>query len=175
MLLTCNFIFLKVIVLTLQLIIMSLIMTKKIPDGYNSITPSLNLNDAAKAIKLYEQAFGAQEQYRLECPSGSGKIMHACLTIGNSKLFVADVNPQMGLSTPSTSSFYVYFDDVDAAFKKAKQAGLSEASALQDMFWGDRTGVVKDAFGITWTLATHVRDVSPEEMGEAMKKMGKAA
>lgn len=150
-------------------------MTKKIPEGFHSVTPTLILNGAAKAIETYKKAFGAQELYRMECPGGTGKIMHACITIGDSKLFLADTNPQMGCATPSVSTFYVYLEDVDATFKQAKQAGLAEASPVQDMFWGDRTGTVKDSFGIHWTLATHVRDVSPEEMEEARKKFGAKA
>ena len=96
--------------------------------------------------------------------------MHACLQIGNSKFFLSDLNPNMGTTTPSVSNFYVYLSDVDAAFKQAKKAGLNEEFPVQDMFWGDRTGVVKDPFGNRWTLATHVRDVSADEMEEGRKK-----
>ncbi len=149
-------------------------MVRKIPEDFRSLTPSLTLNGAAKAIEQYKKAFGAKELYRMEAP-GNKKIMHACLQIGDSKLFLADANPEMGCGTPSVSSFYVYLEDVDKGFKQAKEAGLSEVFAPQDMFWGDRTGTVKDEFGIQWTLATHVRDVSPEEMEEAKKKWGKAA
>jgi uncharacterized glyoxalase superfamily protein PhnB len=101
--------------------------------------------------------------------------MHACIQIGSSKLFLTDVNPQMGCGAPSQSGFYVYIDDVDAGFKKALQNGMKEVSSLQDMFWGDRTGCLVDPFGIKWNLATHKRDVSPQEMEEARKKFGKAA
>jgi PhnB protein len=158
-----------------SLLIKEDIMTNKIPEGFSTITPSLNIDGAAKAIDLYKKAFGAKEEYRMECPDGSGKIMHACLSIGDSKLFVADTNPKMGCGTPSVSSFYMYFDDVDKVAKQAKAAGLSELMPVQDMFWGDRTGTVKDPFGNSWTLATHVRDVSPEEMEEGKKSFGKAA
>jgi PhnB protein len=155
--------------------IMEAIMTQKTPEGFSSVTPSLNVTDAAKAIEQYKKAFGAKEMYRMEMPDGSGKIMHACLEIGNSKLFIADVNPQMGCGVPSVASFYVYLDNVDAAFKQAKEAGLEEQYTPKDMFWGDRTGTVKDSFGVMWTLATHVRDVSADEMEEAKKSFGKAA
>jgi len=138
-------------------------MTQKIPEGFATITPSLNLNNAAQAIETYKKAFGAQELYRMECPGGTGKIMHACLTIGNSKIFLADAMPDMGCG-PSNSNFYLYMDDVDAAFKQARSAGLDEMMPPADMFWGDRTGTVKDSFGNAWTIATHVRDVSPKEM-----------
>lgn len=150
-------------------------MTKKIPEGFASVTPNLTLSDAKKAIKLYEKGLGAKELYRMEMPDGSGKIMHACIQIGNSKVFLADASPKMGCDTLSVSSFYIYLDDVDTSFKQAKQAGLNEMQAPQDMFYGDRIGSLKDEFGITWTLATHVRDVSPEEMEEAKKKWAKAA
>lgn len=153
---------------------------KAIPEGFTTVTPSLVLKDAAKAIDLYKEAFGAKEISRMEMP-GTGKIMHACLEFGNARLFFADAMPEMGCSTPSTSSFYLYFEDVEAAFKKAKAAGMTEKFPLTDMFWGDRTGNVTDVFGISWTMGQHVRDVSPEEMEKAGKewtdkmKAGKAA
>lgn len=150
------------------------IMTNKIPEGFHTVTPYLTLENAAKSIEQYKKGLGAQEVYRMETPDGK-KIMHACIQVGDSKIFLGDTNPEMGCGTPSVSSFYLYMDDVDASFKKATQAGLTEVSAPQDMFWGDRTGTVKDSNGIQWTLATHVRDVSQDEMEEAKKKWGKAA
>ena len=140
-------------------------MPPKTPEGFATITPSLNLNGAAKAIELYSKAFGAQELYRMEFPGNTGKIMHACLMIGNSKIFLSDANPEMGCG-PSSSNFYLYMDDVDMAFKQARAAGLDEMMAPADMFWGDRTGTVRDNFGNSWTLATHVRDVTSEEMAK---------
>ncbi len=150
-------------------------MTKKIPEGFNTLTPTLMVNGAAKAIDLYKKAFGATEDYRMEAPDGSGKIMHACLQVGTSKLFLADTNMEMGCGVPSVASFYVYIEDVDAAQTKAKQAGLQETSPVQDMFWGDRLGSLKDSFGIQWTLATHVRDVSEKELQEGSKKFASKA
>jgi len=144
----------------------------KIPEGFSTITPTLIVDGAAKAIDLYTKALGAKEAYRMECPE-TKKVMHACLQIGSSKVFLGDTNPQC--SSPTSSSFYVYLDDVDSAFSKAKQGGLKEVSAVQDMFWGDRIGTVQDPFGNKWTLATHVRDVSPQEMEEAKKKMAAKA
>lgn len=146
----------------------------KIPEGFNTITPSLNINGAAKAIDTYVNAFGAKEVYRMEMP-GSSKIMHACLQIGDSKLFLADTSPEMGCGTPSASTFYLYVDDVDKVHKQAKAAGLSEFYPVKDMFWGDRTGSVKDAYGNIWTIATHTREVSPEEMEEGRKNFMKKA
>jgi PhnB protein len=144
-----------------------------IPEGFSTLTPTLTLKDASKAIELYKKAFGARELYRMEGPN-KDKIMHACIEIGNSKLFLSDVDPKMN-PTPSVSTFYAYFDDVDAIFKQAKQAGLKELYPVSDMFWGDRMGSLEDPFGIHWTIATHVREVSPQEMEEARKNWNKAA
>jgi PhnB protein len=146
---------------------------QKIPEGFATVTPTLVLQDAAKAIELYTKAFGANEVYRMACPD-TGKIMHACLQVGSSKVFLCDTHPEM-CAQPTSSSFYLYVDDVDATFGKAKQAGLKDVNAPQDMFWGDRTGSVKDSFGNSWTLATHVRDVSPQEMEEGRKKFSSKA
>lgn len=132
------------------------------PQG-NTLIPTLTIKDVSKAIETYKNAFEAKEMYRMEMP-GSDKIMHACIEIGNTKVFLSDPFPEMGCGTPSVSTFYLYLDDVDAAFKTAKEAGMKEVMAPSDMFWGDRTGSLEDAFGIRWTIATYVRDVSPEEM-----------
>jgi uncharacterized glyoxalase superfamily protein PhnB len=147
-------------------------MPTAIPEGFHTLTPSLIVDGAAKAIELYKKAFGATEEYRMAC-SESGKIMHACLKIGSSKIFLCDVMPNMSL--PSAAHFYVYVNDVDQAFQQATESGLEKKHALSDMFWGDRTGVVKDPFGNSWTLATHKRDISPQEMEEGRKQfMAKA-
>jgi PhnB protein len=144
----------------------------KIPEGFSTITPNLIVTDAAKAIDTYSKAFGGKELYKMTCPE-TGKIMHACLQIGSSKLFLADTNSQCPAA--SASYFYLYFDDVDATFRQATKAGLQEVSPVQDMFWGDRVGNVKDQFGNGWMIATHTRDISPQEMEEARKKFGKRA
>jgi uncharacterized glyoxalase superfamily protein PhnB len=145
-------------------------MTKKIPEGFHTITPHLMLNDAAKALELYKEAFGIKDIQ--VCANDDGKIMHAVFTLGNSKVFIADVVPgSCSGDTPSTQHFYLYVEDVDAAFAKAKKAGLTEVFPVSDMFWGDRMGALKDSFGMQWTIATHVRDVSPEEIAEGSKKM----
>jgi PhnB protein len=146
---------------------------QKIPEGFNTITPTLIIDGAAQAIELYTKAFGAKELYRIPCPN-SGKVMHACVQLGSSKLFLSDVMPEMG-SAATTSSFYIYMEDVDAVFRQATKVGLQEVAAVKDMFWGDRVGCVKDRFGNRWTIATHVRDVSKEEMEEAKKKMAAKA
>lgn len=135
---------------------------------FQNVIASLVVSDAAGAIALYEKAFGARELSR--SADGQGKIMHACLQIGNSKLFVSDMNPKMGTDTPSVSTFYLYIPNVDTTFEQAVKAGCEELFPVRDMFWGDRTGAVTDRFGNRWTLATHMRDVSPEEMEAARKK-----
>lgn len=137
-------------------------------ENCNTVIPTLMVNGASDAIALYTKAFGAKEISRME--GEPGKIMHACITIGNSKIFLADVSPNMGDGKPSNSTFYVYFDNVDTIFKQATQAGLKETFPVKDMFWGDRMGSLQDKFGIKWTVATHVRDVSPAEMEEAKKQ-----
>jgi len=143
---------------------------KPIPEGFSTITPSLLIDGAAEAIKLYEQAFGATQDYCMNTPDG--KVGHASLTIGSSKLFLSDLNPQSPeCGTASNSSFYLYFKDVDAQITQAKKAGLKELFPVQDMFWGDRMGSLTDKFGVRWTLATHVRDVSDEDMKKGMKEM----
>jgi PhnB protein len=144
----------------------------KIQGGFSTLTPTLIVNGAAQAIELYKKAFDAEEVYRMECPE-SNKIMHACIEIGNSKVFLSDANPETGCN-PTVSSFYAYIDDVDVSFEQATEAGLQALSPVEDMFWGDRTGTVKDSFGITWTLAKHVRDVSLEELEEAKQKFAKS-
>lgn len=143
-------------------------MAKNTDQNSQNVIPSLALDNAAKAIELYKKAFGAKEIARMNGPDG--KIAHAVIEIGNSKLFLMDTNPKMD-AKPSASSFYVYVDDVDSTFKQAKQAGLSEKFPVTDMFWGDRMGALTDSFGIKWTLATKVREVSPAELEEGAKKM----
>ncbi len=153
-------------------------MTQAIPEGFHSITPTLVLSDAKGAIEFYKKALGAKEDYAMTCPE-SGKIMHACLTIGDSKLFLSDDMPNCGGVTKD-SRFYLYVKDCDAGFKIATAAGCSEIMKPEDMFWGDRVSAVKDKFGLNWTIATHVKEVSEEEMKKGrdawMEKMksGKA-
>ena len=144
-----------------------------IPEGFHTITPVLILKDASKAIETYKKAFGATEMHMMKCPD-SGKIMHACLKIGSSMVFMCDENPQCSASAQGVS-FYMYMPKVDEAFEKAKKAGFKEESAPEDMFWGDRTGTLMDSFGNRWTIASHVRDVSPEEIQKAAKDMAAKA
>ncbi len=144
-----------------------------IPQGFHTITPFIVVGDGNKALALYEKALGAELVSKLTVP-GSDAIMHAMLKIGSSMLFLCDENPDAGMVAPKDepgSRFYLYVEDVDAAHKRAVDAGLSELSAPQDMFWGDRIAILQDPWGHRWTLATHVKDVTPEDMAEAMKAM----
>lgn len=139
-----------------------------LPEGFATITPTLVVPDASGAIEQYKKAFGAKEDYRMPAKDPN-KIMHASVTIGNSKIFIADQDPDKKMEL-THSDFYVYVPDVDQSFRMAKDAGMRELYPVEDTFWGDRTGGVKDMFGNCWSLATHVRDVSQQEMEEAKKK-----
>jgi PhnB protein len=152
---------------------------KPIPEGYHSITPYLAVDDAAKAIEFYRDAFGADEVIRM--PGPDGKIAHAELQLGDSKLMLSDPFPESNVQPPSarggpTASVFMYVEDVDGIFEQAQKAGAKVVSPLENMFWGDRFGTVSDPFGHVWSLATHVEDLSEEEMAErsraAMAEMG---
>lgn len=141
---------------------------KPIPDGYHSITPYLYERDAAAAIEFYKDVFGAVEILRM--PGPDGKIMHAEINIGDSRVMLADENPQMSALGPlsvggCSSSFYVYVEDVDSVVKKAEAAGGTLTRSVKDQFYGDRSGSFTDPFGYSWSVATHVEDVPPEEIG----------
>jgi PhnB protein len=149
---------------------------KPIPDGYGSVTPYLYIKGAARAIEFYKKALGATELFRLADPSG--KVGHAELQIGNSRIMLADEHPDMDVRGPETLggtsvSFLVYVEDVDARFDHAIAAGATETRPVKDQFYGDRSGSLKDPFGHTWTIATHKEDVSPEEMDSRFKAMQK--
>jgi PhnB protein len=140
---------------------------KSIPDGYHSATPYLIVNDAAAAIEFYKKAFGATELMRM--PKPNGKIGHAEIKIGDSPIMLADEAPEAGARSPRTIggspvSILLYVDDVDSTFTKAVNGGAKVQRPVADQFYGDRTGGVEDPFGHLWYIATHVEDVSPEEM-----------
>jgi PhnB protein len=139
-----------------------------IPEGYHSVTPSLTVRGGAAALDFYARAFGAKEHYRL--PDPAGKIMHAEIEIGNSRLMLSDEFPEWGALAPEPGrggAFMIYVPDADAAYKKALAAGATSVQEPTDQFWGDRTARVADPYGYRWALATHVRDVSPEEIAKA--------
>jgi PhnB protein len=138
------------------------------------VIPQLSLKNAKKAIEHYKKAFGAVEEHVLLCPV-TGTVAHAGIKIGDTGIFLTEENPERGCMSSSGQSFYIYVPDADAAMKKAVKAGLAETQKAQDTFWGDRMGMVTDPYGITWCIATHVRNVSPKEMQVAMKKMSECA
>jgi PhnB protein len=151
-----------------------------IPEGYHSITPYLVIKGAKQAIDYYKKVFGATEVVRMDGPEG--KIAHAELQIGDSRVMLADENPSMGQGYESATtigsspvSLYLYLPDVDKCIERAAAAGAKVLKPAQDQFYGDRSGFIQDPFGHLWGIATHVEDVSPEEMKERMKKMMPAA
>jgi PhnB protein len=148
---------------------------KAIPDGTHSITPHLVCAGAAQAIEFYVRAFGAVEQMRL--PGAGGKLMHASVRIGDSVVMLVDENREWGalgpLSLNGTSvTIHLQVADVDAVFAQAVAAGATVVMPVADMFWGDRYGIVKDPFGHQWSVATHQRDLTPQQIQEAMAKLG---
>jgi uncharacterized glyoxalase superfamily protein PhnB len=140
-------------------------MAKPVPDGMHTVTPSLTVDGAAEAIEFYKKAFGAEEVMRAPDPSGK-KIWHAMLRVGDSPIFVNDTFPDMGAG-PGKASLWLYLPNVDAAFKRAVDAGCTVRMPLGDMFWGDRVGTVTDRWDNQWTLAQHVKDMTPAEMQKA--------
>jgi PhnB protein len=144
------------------------IMTAKpVPDGYHTATPYLIVNNAAGAIEFYKKAFGATETMRIVSPPG--KVGHAEIRIGDSVIMLADEFPDMGARSPqsiggSPASILLYVEDVDATFKRAVAAGAKVQRAIEDKFYGDRSGSVDDPFGYTWHIATRKEDLSAEEV-----------
>jgi PhnB protein len=151
---------------------------KPIPDGYSSVTPYLIVSGAASAIDYYRMAFDAQEIMRM--PGPDGKIMHAELQIGSSRIMLADESPQMGHKSPQTlggsgTGLMLYVNDVDDTFQRAISGGGKVERPVQNQFYGDRSGNLTDPFGHQWTIATHVEDVAPDEMQRRMDEAMKAA
>jgi PhnB protein len=142
-----------------------------IPDGYYTLTPYLYMAKAQEAILFYQKAFNAKELFRME--DESGRISHAEMQIGNSRFMLAEENPKIGVFGPlhyggSACGFLLYVDDVDAMHAQALGAGAKEERKPADQFYGDRSSSVVDPFGHKWHLATHIEDVSPEEMDRRM-------
>ena len=151
-------------------------MVKPVPEGMHSVTPHLVCAGAADAIEFYKKAFGAVEHARL--PGPGGKIMHAMIRIGDSAVMLVDENPEWGMLGPKALkgtpvTIHLYVEDADAFVERAVKAGAKIKMPLADMFWGDRYGTIEDPFGHCWSVGTHVRDVSMEEMQQAMRQ-GKA-
>ncbi|KXU87189.1 glyoxalase [Caballeronia megalochromosomata] len=150
---------------------MSTSAVKPIPEGMHSLTPHLVCAGAADAIEFYKRAFNAVELGRM--PGPDGKLMHAMVKIGDSTLMLVDEFPQFGSVGPkalkgSPVTIHLYVEDVDATVKQAESAGAKVTMPVADMFWGDRYGRLEDPFGHQWSVATHVRDMTPEEMKQAM-------
>ncbi len=146
---------------------------KPIPQGYHSVTPYLFIKGAASAIDYYKKVFGAEERVRM--PGPDGRVMHAELQIGDSIVMLADENLQIGAKSPQTiggtsSSLHVYVQDVDTIAQKAVDAGGQLVRPVKNQFYGDRSGTLIDPFGHMWSVATHIEDVSPEEMKKRMDK-----
>ncbi|GLC23859.1 VOC family protein [Roseisolibacter agri] len=140
------------------------------PTGYHSVTPSLIVRDAAKAIEFYKQAFGAEELSRMAGPGGA--IMHAEIRIGDSIVMLGEENVEWGTKSPLSTdgnpgSLHLYVADADAAFQRALDAGATVRYPLEDAFWGDRYGKLTDPFGHEWGIATRQKEMTPEEMERA--------
>lgn len=150
---------------------MSQTAAKPIPDGMHSLTPHLICAGAADAIEFYRKAFGAIEEFRL--PGPEGKLVHAMVRIGDSPLMLVDEMPDWGALGPkalkgSPVTIHLQVEDVDAVVARAVAAGAIVTMPVEDAFWGDRYGQLQDPFGHNWSVATHVRDLSPDQIREAM-------
>ena len=152
-------------------------MTKPIPDGFHTVTPSIVLSNAKEGIEFYKKAFDAKEIYQM--PTPGGKIMHAMIQIGDSIVMMSDEFPEMGSRSPNTvggtsTTIHLYVEDADNVYNKTVQAGATPIMPMMDAFWGDRFGTILDPFGHSWAISTHKKDVSPEEMRKAAEEfMGK--
>jgi PhnB protein len=149
-------------------------MAKPIPEGYHTVTPYIVVKNGAEAIEFYKRAFGAREIDRMPGPGGQG-IMHAEIKIGDSHIMLSDEFPGAGSTSPQTAGtttcqLFIYSEDVDAAYKKAVDAGATAVMQPADMFWGDRFGKLTDPFGHQWGIATHKEDLSSDEI----RKRGEA-
>lgn len=146
---------------------------KPIPDGYHSVTPYLIINGAVPALEFYKKVFGAAEVLRFDGPRGT--IAHAEIKIGDSIVMLSDEYAEIGFLGPQASGspvgIMLYVPDADAMFTRAVEAGATVKKAMQDQFYGDRSGTLVDPFGHVWTIATHKEDVSPEEMKRRMAAM----
>ena len=147
---------------------------KPIPEGFNSVTPHLVVKGAAQAIEFYKEAFGAIEFVRLPGPDGNS-VMHSSLKIGNSVVMLVDEYPDMGCLSPQSINgtpvtVHLYVEDADAVFDKAVEAGAKVTMPLENTFWGDRYGKLEDPFGHSWSVATHIEDLTPEQIIEGAAK-----
>jgi len=142
-----------------------------IPKGYQTITPYLIVNDAGRAIEFYTKALGAKQIERIDGPNG--RVMHATLQVGYSRIMLADEMREMGYRTDtsigaSPISLYVYLPDCDTVIQQAVSNGAELKRPVENQFYGDRNGTIHDPFGHVWTIATHIEDVSSDEMEKRM-------
>jgi PhnB protein len=140
---------------------------RPVPEGHHTVTPYLAVKNGVKALEFYQKAFGAKERYRLVLPDG--RLGHGEIQLGDSVIMLCDEFPEHGGKSPETLggspvNMHLYVENVDAFFKKAIEAGCKETMAVKDQPYGDRSGQLQDPFGHSWWVATHVKDVSPEEM-----------
>ena len=154
-------------------------MIKAIPEGYHTLTPSIIVKNARTAIDFYKRALGAKEKFVMPGPDGKG-IMHAEILIGDSPFMLGEESPQCPMKSAETLgscpvTFCLYVKDVDASFQQAVDAGATVLMPVEDMFWGDRSGNVKDPFGYTWMIMTHKRDLSKEEIAEGAREFAMSA
>jgi PhnB protein len=152
--------------------------TKPVPDGYHTATPYLILDDATSALDFYKRAFGATEMHRYDAPGG--KIGHAEIRVGDSVIMMADAYADMGYRSPKSYggtpvSIMLYVENVDALFKRAVDAGAKVQRPVENQFYGDRTATIEDPFGHVWTIATHVEDLTHEEIMRRAETATKAA
>ena len=157
---------------------MSKSVTKPIPEGMHTVTPHLVCAGASEAIEFYKKAFNAVETARL--PGPGGKLMHASIRIGDSTVMLVDEMPQHGTLGPKSLKgspviIHLYVEDADSFVTRAVAAGAKVTLPVSEMFWGDRYGQLQDPFGHHWSVATHVRDVTPDQMREAMQAMSRNA
>jgi PhnB protein len=144
------------------------------PPGYHSVTPYLAIRNAVEAVDFYRRAFGAELVMKLAMPDG--RYAHAEIRIGDSHVMMAEENPEWGNTGPqalggSPVSFMIYVPDVDAAFARALEAGCTQVRPVEDQFYGDRTGTLKDPYGYQWSLGTHIEDVSEAEGQRRMEAL----
>jgi PhnB protein len=149
---------------------------KAIPEGYSSVTPYLIINNASKAIDFYKSAFEAKELFRMQ--GEDGKIKHAEIQIGDSRIMLADDFPEMNVLGPQSAGrtpvlIHLYVDNVDHVFNQAVKSGATIVRELSNAFYGDRIGCLTDPFGHSWSVATHIEDLSPEEIAERAKSAQK--
>jgi PhnB protein len=147
---------------------------KAIPDGYPRLTPYLAIDGAGEAIDFYSKVLGTRERMRM--PNPDGGVGHAELELGDSLIMLADASEEMGFRSPRSISgtpmtLHVYVEDVDSVFERALAQGATEVRAIENQFYGDRSGQFEDPFGHRWNVATHVEDVAPDEMERRVSEM----